>query len=338
MADMDLDVLLQAWALPEPRRCLPLANGTNNVVYRVETPGSNYVLRVYSNHADPARVRFEQSVLTQLGDAALPFAVPAPIPTHDGALFARTTADGADVLATLTALIPGQHPRGDCLEQAAMAGEALGMLDVALQRIVPPDPADALSWRSYGDLAHCHPLVPDPLAAIEELTIPDEVRTQLLEHCAWLLEHIAQVYTQLPQQPAYEDCGPDNMLMDGPRVTGILDFEFCALDVRPMDLTVALTWWPGDRFGTGAEWPIISAFAHGYARHIHLTPHEVGAIPVLFELRAYTSLIHRLGRYRQGLSSLGAVTARAFAALERADWLAANGAHLAEELREVFAG
>ena len=128
------------------------------------------------------------------------------------------------------------------------------------------------------------------------------------------------------------------MLMDGICVTGVLDFEFCTRDVLPMDLTVALSWWPLDQFGTGAEWPIIRAFARGYARHIRLAPQEIEGIPMLFELRAYTSLIHRLGRYRQGLSPLGAVTARAFAALEREDWLAANGARFVEELRRACAG
>jgi homoserine kinase type II len=335
MAAMDLDGLLQAWALPEPHRWTPLANGTNNLVQRVETPGGDYVLRAYSNHADPARVRFEQSILTQLADAGLPFAVPAPIPTRSGALFAQVSIDGVETLATLTALIPGQHPRGGDLDQALAAGEALGLLDVALAHIVPPDPDEALSWRSYGDLMHCHLLVPDPLASIAELPVPEGARRRLLARCTWLLDHIGEVYARLPQQLLYEDCGLDNILMDGPRVTGILDFEFCARDVRPMDLTVALSWWPVDQFGTGAEWPIIRAFARGYARHIRLTSQEVEAIPLLFELRAYTSLIHRLGRYRQGLSPLGAVTARAFAALERADWLVANGARFVEELRQA---
>jgi homoserine kinase type II len=333
---VDLNRLLDAWALPEPRTCTPLAHGTNNLVQRVEAPSGSYVLRVYSNHTDAARLRFEHAVLAQVHAMGLPFAVPAPIPARAGESCVRVApedGENGETLATLTTLIPGEYPRGDAVEQACVAGEALGLLDAALTRVVPPDPAEAVSWRSYGDLAHCHPLVPDPLAAIMELSVADEVRQRLLQRCAWLLEHIGEVYARLPQQLVHEDYAPSNILMDGLRVMGVLDFEFCARDVRAMELTVALSWWPVEQFGTGEEWPIIRAFVRGYARHIVLTPGEIAAIPTLFELRGYTSLIHRLGRHLQGLSPLRAVTARATAALERADWLAANGARFVEEIR-----
>jgi homoserine kinase type II len=120
------------------------------------------------------------------------------------------------------------------------------------------------------------------------------------------------------------------------RVTGVLDFEFCARDVRVMDLTVALSWWPLQALGTGKEWPIIRAFATGYARHIRLADDELAAIPALYELRAYTSLIHRLGRQRQGLSTMSAVLERAQAATDRADWLQSVGARFVDTLRERF--
>ena len=51
--------------------------------------------------------------------------------------------------------------------------------------------------------------------------------------------------------------GPETGADAETRVTGVLDFEFCARDLRAMDLAVALTWWPVQHFGTGAEWPIM---------------------------------------------------------------------------------
>jgi len=191
----------------------------------------------------------------------------------------------------------------------------------------------ALSWRSYGDLEGCHPLVPDPRAAIAELPIADEARRRLLACYDGLMQRIPSVYASLPQQLMHEDGEPSNLLMLGQHVTGVLDFEFCARDVRPMELTVALSWWPVAHFGSGEEWPIMRALVRGYARHITLTADEIAAIPLLFQLRAYTSLLHRLGRHRQGLSPLEAVVERAEAALEREDWLAANGGRLVKTVR-----
>src|SRR5260221_4693000 len=332
---MDLSSLQQAWALHGPWHLAPLAYGTNNLVQRVQTPAGSYVLGVYRNHADLSRLRFEAAILTRLQGAGLAFAVPAPIPTAAGEPYERLTTEEGEALATLTPLIPGEHPRRDDLGQAPTAGEALGLLDVALARITPPNPEECVGWRSYGDLARCHPLVPDPLTAIAELPMAAETRQRLAWRYTWLTERIPRLYASLPQQLTHEDYGPDNVLMDGVRVTGVLDFEFCGRDGRGMDGTVALSWWPIAQFGSGAEWPIVRAFVEGYAQHVALTAAEADAIPTPFQLPADTSLIHRLVRRRQGLSPLEAVIQRAQAALERESWLGAHGERLVREVRDV---
>jgi homoserine kinase type II len=333
----EIETILREWALPLAAHVRPLAHGTNNEMFAVETPDRAFVLRIYANHADARRVRFEHTVLARLAAAGLPFALPVPLPTASGDLIARIAGNGDDapaMLATLAPLLPGKHPARSDRDQARAGGEALGLLDIALARMAPLDVEGAVGWRSYGDLAHCHPLVPDPRAAILELPVAVEIRERLTQTYDALLERIPLLYATLPRQLVHEDYAPDNLLMEGARVTAVLDFEFCALDVRAMDLTVALSWWPGDRFGTGEEWPILRAVAAGYARHITVAAEEAQAIPMLYLLRAYTSLIHRLGRYRQGLSPLAAVTDRAHAAIEREEWVRSQGNRLADVVQE----
>jgi homoserine kinase type II len=143
-------------------------------------------------------------------------------------------------------------------------------------------------------------------------------------------------YATLPQQLAHEDFDPGNVLMEGTRVTGVLDFEFCARDLRVMDLTVALTWWPVRHYATGAEWSIIAALARGYARHITLADDEIEALPTLFRLRACTSLIHRLGRSRQGLSPQQEALNRAEAAIAREDWVHSNHVRLIDVIHDAM--
>jgi Ser/Thr protein kinase RdoA (MazF antagonist) len=333
---VDLTLLQRAWGIAGPWRAEPLTRGTNNLVQRIETPSGAYVLRIYSNTSDLARLHFERGVLAQLAEAQLPFALPAPLPTVDGAYVLDVEAEHAQALATLTRYIPGQPPDRDNLHQATAAGEALGLLTQAMVQL--DTPAEGISWRSSGDLAHCHSLVPDPPAAFAELPLPDERRQRLIAGYAWLIERIPALYATLPQQLAHEDFDPSNVLMEGARVTGVLDFEFCARDLRVMDLTVALTWWPVLRFGTGAEWPIIAAFTQGYARHITLTGAEIEALPTLFRLRAYTSLIHRLGRARQGLSTLDEALGRAEAAIAREDWVHSNDVRLIDVIHKAMGG
>jgi homoserine kinase type II len=239
-------------------------------------------------------------------------------------------------LATLTPYIPGKPPDRDNLDQATAAGEAVGQLTIAMASCVIP--AEGVSWRSSGDLARCHPLVPDPPAAFAELPLADEKRRRLISGYAWLIERMPDLYATLPQQLAHEDMAPSNLLMEGILVTGILDFEFCSLDLRAMDLAVALTWWPVRHYGTGAEWPIIAALARGYARHITLTDGEIAALPTLFRLRAYTSLIHRLGRSRQGLSTPEEALDRAEAAIDREDWVHSNHVRLIDVVHDAMGG
>jgi homoserine kinase type II len=333
---MDLAILDTVWGLPSPWRAEPLAHGTNNQMVRVETAAGRYVLRIYSNRTDAGKVGIELQILAALQAQHLPFAVPTAIPTREGARCARIPTTSGESLAVLTTLIPGEHPRDDDLAQAEAAGEALSWLDDALARVRLTEQEAALLRGSFGDLEHCHPLVPDPPAAIATLPVPEATRQRLLARYAWLMDGIPDLYARLPQQIVHEDYAPSNMLMQSTRVTGVLDFEFCTRDVRAMDLTVALSWWPVRVLGTGDEWPIIQAFTTGYARHVTLDAAEIAAIPLLYELRAYTSLIHRLGRHRQGLSPLAAVIDRAEAALERADWLRDSGECFGDTLRACF--
>lgn len=335
--DLDLAALQHAWPLPTPWQIAPLTRGTNNRVLRVATPAGDYILRVYGNHADSQRLDFEYAIVAQL-QASLPFALPVPLPTTAGEPYMRVVTGSGEGLAALTTLIPGEHAHAGDLEQARAGGEALGMLDAALASLQSPGPGEGISWRSSGDLAHCHALVPDPQAALGELPIGVDERRRLLERFGWLMAHLPGLYETLPQQIVHEDFDMSNVLLDGARVSGVLDFEFCSRDVRMMDLTVAINWWPLDYFGTGGEWPIIQALAAGYAEHVTLHDDEIAALPLLIEFRAFTSLIHRLGRYRQGLNSMESVVQRVEAALERVDWLRANGEQLVGSVRQVFEG
>ena len=340
MASVDWVALERAWpqtgawqSTPEP-----LAGGTNNLMYRVRAATGLYVLRLSDTRVNLGRLHFEHDVMAQLDTLGLPFALPILLRTVDGGLAARFAAEkqGVERWATLTPLIVGVYPVRENLAQATGAGEALGLLDAALVRVRLTRPDDAIDWRSTGDLAHCHPLVPDPRAALGELPMSPEQVGRLVSDYDRVMQAVPALYGALPRQLCQEDYGPGNVLMIGERVTGVLDWEFCALDLRVMDLVVALTWWPVEQFGSGEEWPILEALLLGYARRVMLEPAEIAAIPMVFRLRSYTSLIHRLGRYRQGLSPLAHVIERAEATLARDAWLRANGERLIQRADEAL--
>jgi Ser/Thr protein kinase RdoA (MazF antagonist) len=337
----DTASLTAAWPFlgaPESLTLTSLHGGTNNTLYRVASAESGelaYVLRLAAPHHNERHAQLEYAVLADLQRRELPFAVPTPLLTVYGAPWANLPAPGGMTRATLTHLIAGIPPDRGNLAQAEAAGAAIGTLDVALTHVTLPDMDAAISWRSAAHLDQINPLVPDPPAAFAKLPIAAEERERLRAGYTSLMERLPALYATLPQQLCHEDTDPGNFLMNGVRVAGILDFEFLSHDIRASDQTVALVWWSTSMRGTSQEWPVIAALARGYARSLRLTAPEIAAIPTLYRMRGYTSLIHRLGRALQGLSPMEHVVARAEAALAWADWLDTNSERLVSTVTEA---
>ena len=319
---MDFTVLVSAWPTLTPQRLTPLTHGANNAVYLVDADSSRYVLRIYRNHADAARLDAEYQSLFALQNAGLPFAIPAPVATIDGQYHIKISdAEYGRQIAALFPWLPGDHPQRQDTAAAFGAAIALGQLDQALAALsFPRDQLPA----PLGDFVRRYPTLADPPATLATLTSD----TAAIDRIASLYHHLnaelPALYATLPCQMVHSDYAPSNILMEGTRVTAVLDFEFSTYDLRALDLTVALSWWPIELLGTGQEWPLIDALGTGYASQIQLTHDEIAALPTLLQMRSMGSLLHRIERYSQGLDSADFLRQRITQTLWREDWLAAN--------------
>ncbi len=328
-----LFALLANWPIKPPSALIPLAGGSNNQAWLVETEdGPSYVLRLMSGVADLPRARYEAALLAALHDTALPFDLPFPLRTRTGdilLLIERTDAEPA--IASLAPFLPGRVP-ARTVTNTALAGAALAHLDAALATISAASlPASTgTSHFFYGDLSHCHPLVPDPFIAVEHLL--DPAQAQAIEAILEQAQRDWEVLSaqNLPQQVLHRDFGPGNMLMEKERVTAILDFEFAGVDRRVFDLCVALSWWPVRLMGTGQEWELIDTLGRAYTAYVPLTEEEILALPATLRLRDTTSLIYRVGRYIAGQESAQTLQERTRHSLWREEWLEANRETLVE--------
>ena len=166
-------------------------------------------------------------------------------------------------------------------------------------------------------------MVPDPLALPGELPLDPAERDRLAQLLAGLLERVPALYDALPWQVTHGDCAPSNVLMDEDGVTGLLDFEFVAGDLRAIDFAIGLFFFAGDAWRRGQGWEQAEAFSAGYAARVQLAPAEVAALPVLLRLREACVVIHLASRHRQGLVPLAKVHARIRHALWLDEWLRA---------------
>lgn len=325
--ESDLFNVLTSWPIEPPATLAPLAGGTNNRAWLVETrDGPSYVLRLTAGLADLARIRYEAALLEALHTTALPFLLPLPLLARTGDMLVPLEVDpGEPGIAILAPLLPGQVPERNAAN-IALAGAALAQLDAALASIPSSElPVNTSTGRFlYGDLAHCHPLVSDPLEAIAQVLQPEQAQAiaPILEKTQRDWETLTA--QDLPQQMLHRDCGPGNMLMEGERITAILDFEFAGIDRRVFDLCVAISWWPVRLMGTGQEWELIDSFGRAYTAYVPLTDEELLALPATLRMRDTTSLIYRIGRYMAGQESEKTIQERARHSLWREQWLSGN--------------
>lgn len=327
---IDTPHLLTAWSIPAPRN-VRLANaGTNNRSYIVDTSAGSYLLRVYQNTNDLERVRYEHALLQQLWRADLSFAVPHPLTATTGNTYVIMVQDGDALVAALFPMIPGREPARGNVAQTAVCGEALGELNQALARVEVGSAFVGPAW--VGQSGTVHALVPDTPAAIAQLPLVTGKREHLDVVFHDLVALAPRLYRRIPQQIIHGDYFPSNVLVEGNAVSGILDFEFTSPGPRAMDFAIGLWAFGVSRWRTSDDWPLVETFAAGYQRQITLNVAEIRAIPTLIRLREATSLIHWIGRFRQGLTTEPGIVSRTDRLLEVDDWMRVRGDELVRRI------
>jgi homoserine kinase type II len=328
---MDISNLWAAWPVSGPWHLSPLFGGTNNMMWRADAAdGRSYVLRLSPDLDRAPRMRYEAQLLQALEDKDPPFRLPVPLKATSGDILVSFEHEqGTEAIATLFPLLPGNlHDRPpECHDVLSTSHAALTLawLDTALATLPDIQPPDGyIPLPTFGELAHWHPLVSDPLSAVEHLPIDHEQAKQICACLTNVIENVPSLYATIPQQILHRDYNPGNILLDQQRVTAVLDFEFAGRDIRVLDLCVALSWWPVNLLGTGKEWDLIDTFGAAYTHQLPLSEEELIALPTVFRLRDATSLVHRTGRYLAGMETEGRMQRRVEHSLWREAWLSAH--------------
>ena len=156
--------------------------------------------------------------------------------------------------------------------------------------------------------------------------------------CAWVEDIEGKIdawktsASALPTQLIHGDLHYDNVLVEGDRITGLLDFEFAALDWRAMELAICLSKYAGE----AEPMAFLQPFVEGYAEHGVLTADEVAAVPSLIILRILSNVVYFVGRALAKEDELSTLTKRIETYCKRVDWLTANADALTAIMREHF--
>ncbi len=258
----DLAALVARYDIGTVQSCKGIAEGVENSNFLLETTGGRFILTLYEKRVRADDLPFFVDLLGHLAAKGCP--VPAMIRDREGAAIQQISGRAACIIQFLSGISLTRPTAAQC----EAAGAALGAAHRALE--------DFAGARE-NSMGHGH--WRDIAAAAGDL---DTVLPGLRAIVDAELDYLdANWPTGLPAHVIHADLFPDNVLMLGNRVTGLIDFYFAATDYRAYDVAVTHASWTFSSDGIRCDSTRATALMRGYAGEISLTDAEAAALPLL---------------------------------------------------------
>jgi len=240
-----------------------IAEGVENSNFLIDTTESRFILTLYEKRVDETDLPFFMALLDHLAERGLP--VPRALRDRSGTQL--QTVEGRP--ACLIEFLPGISVTVANPAQARATGAALGRMHHALVDF-PRERPNALG------LAEWHALAERCGDALDE--IESGLKARVADELAWLDQHWPH---DLPRSVIHADLFPDNVLLRGNAVGGLIDFYFACTEVRAWDLAVTHAAWSFANDGSGYRAEIGDAICEGYEAAFGLSHAERAAFPAL---------------------------------------------------------
>jgi homoserine kinase type II len=258
----DLEALIGEYDVGGLVSAKGIAEGVSNSNWIVETATGRFILTMYEHRVEAADLPFFLGLLDHLSGKRSP--VPRTIHDRQGAAF-RTIGGKA---VALIEFLPGVSIDTPRPAQARAVGEALAGIHLAAADFPGerPNTMGLPTWRKL--LGDCG----ERLAEIDS-GLPDLVAREL--------EFLETNWPNgLQRSVIHADLFPDNVLMLGNRVSGLIDFYFACTDIMAYDLAVTHAAWSFG--GDNSFRPAIGeALLAGYVARRPLPEEAWAALPVL---------------------------------------------------------
>lgn len=246
-----------------------IAEGISNSNWLVETTGrdgagARFILTMYEYRIEVEDLPFFLSLLDHLSARGCP--VPRTIHDRQGNLY--RLLDGKAV--ALIEFLPGVSVSAPTPGQAHAVGHALAQMQLAAADFpgVRENAMGRAEWRRLAQ--ECGP---EGLA---------EIDPGFAELVARELPAVLADWPEgLPRGTIHADLFPDNVLMLGNQVTGLIDFYFACTDLFAYDLAVTHAAWCFSNDGKYFDLALSAALIAGYEEVRPLSEAERSALPLL---------------------------------------------------------
>ena len=238
-----------------------IAEGVENSNYLVDTTGGRYILTLYERRVAAGDLPFFLALLDHLAAAGSP--VPPAVPDRQGRTIHRLEGRPA----CLIRFMPGVSATHPTRVQAHAAATAMGRMHRAVA--------------GFGG-GRVNSLGPDAWTPLlDRCGDLDAIAPGLGETLQGALDEVLPAWPQGDRCVIHADLFPDNVLMLGDAVTGLIDFYFACTDLRLYDLAVMHSAWSFDAAGERYDAGIGRALLDGYAEAFGLSAGERAVLPVL---------------------------------------------------------
>ena len=261
--DEDLACFVAEYDIGGVLACKGIAEGVENTNYILRTEKGAYILTLYEKRVKRDDLPFFMALMEHLSASGV--TCPTPIRRRNG----KVLGELAGRPAALISFLEGVWIKKPNVEHCGAVGRALAAMHNATLGF-PMERPNALSLAGWETLYIQADGRADSVQAGLDAAIAEE-----------LAFHRAHWPQGLPTGVIHADLFPDNVLMLGETVTGLIDFYFAASDFRAYDLAVTHASWTFSDDGSHCDPVRAQALMRGYARGVALSEAEIAALPLL---------------------------------------------------------
>lgn len=246
-----------------------IAEGVSNSNWLLETQSADgsarrFILTMYESRVEVGDLPFFLGLLDHLAARGCP--VPRTI--HDNENRSYRMHDGKAL--ALIEFLPGVSVSEPTPSQAQAVGEALAQVHLAAADF-PAERANSMDLRAASSLLEA--CGADGLKSIHPELARIVERELAFLGASWPKD--------LPRSVIHADLFPDNVLMLGDKVSGLIDFYFACTDITAYDIAVTHAAWCFSADGSRFDPAISRALLTGYAAVRHLSTEERANLPIL---------------------------------------------------------
>lgn len=221
VSEADITHWLSHYSLGTLQALQGIPAGIENTNYFVTTGNGRFVLTLFEK-LTPEELPFYLNLMSHLARHGIP--CPAPVADRDNRFLGKLNGKPACIVSRLS----GKSVTQPTVVQCAAVGAMLGQMHIAGQSFAEPmeNPRGA-AWRAS--------------AAQQVVRFLPQQTAQLLADEVAL--HAARDSGDLPRGVIHADLFRDNVLLEGDRVGGLIDFYFACSDVLLYDVAITLNDW-----------------------------------------------------------------------------------------------